>query len=49
MGLVLLLVAADPAIGGGRAAVKRSDANILFVVDTTGSMAAGTTTAPSLA
>jgi Ca-activated chloride channel family protein len=40
MGLLLLLVAADPAIGGGRAAVKRSDANVLFVVDTTGSMAA---------
>jgi Ca-activated chloride channel homolog len=40
MGLLLLLVAADPAIGGGRATVKRSDANVLFVVDTTGSMAA---------
>lgn len=40
MGLLLLLVAADPAIGGGRASVKRSDANVLFVVDTTGSMAA---------
>ena len=40
MGLLLLLAAADPAVGGGRAAVKRSDANVLFVVDTTGSMAA---------
>ena len=40
MGILLLLVAADPAIGGGRASVKRSDANVLFVVDTTGSMAA---------
>ena len=40
MGLLLLLAAADPAIGGGRAAVKRSDANVLFVADTTGSMAA---------
>ena len=40
MGLLLLLAAADPALGGGRAAVKRSDANVLFVVDTTGSMAA---------
>ena len=34
------VVAADPALGGGQAAVKRSDANVLFVVDTTGSMAA---------
>ena len=40
MGLLLVVVAADPAIGGGQAAVKRSDANVLFVVDTTGSMAA---------
>jgi Ca-activated chloride channel family protein len=40
MGVLLLLAAADPAIGGGRAAIKRSDANVLFVVDTTGSMAA---------
>jgi Ca-activated chloride channel family protein len=40
MGLLVLFAAADPAIGGGRAAVKRSDANVLFVVDTTGSMAA---------
>jgi Ca-activated chloride channel family protein len=40
MGVLLLIAAADPAIGGGRAAVKRSDANVLFVVDTTGSMAA---------
>ena len=40
MGLLVLLAAVDPAIGGGRAAVKRSDANVLFVVDTTGSMAA---------
>jgi hypothetical protein len=39
MGVLLLIAAADPAIGGGRAAVKRSDANVLFVVDTTGSMA----------
>jgi Ca-activated chloride channel homolog len=40
MGLLLLVAAADPAISGGRAAVKRSDADVLFVVDTTGSMAA---------
>jgi Ca-activated chloride channel homolog len=40
MGLLLLLTAADPVVGGGRVAVKRSDANLLFVVDTTGSMAA---------
>ena len=40
MGVLLLLVAADPALDGGRASVKRSDANVLFVVDTTGSMAA---------
>jgi Ca-activated chloride channel family protein len=40
MGVLLLIAAADPAIDGGRAAVKRSDANVLFVVDTTGSMAA---------
>jgi Ca-activated chloride channel family protein len=40
MGVLLLIAAADPSIGGGRAAVKRSDANVLFVVDTTGSMAA---------
>jgi Ca-activated chloride channel family protein len=40
MGVLLLLAAADPAIAGGRVAVKRSDANVLFVVDTTGSMAA---------
>ena len=40
MGVLLLLAAADPALGGGRAAVRRSDANVLFVVDTTGSMAA---------
>jgi Ca-activated chloride channel family protein len=40
MGALLLLVALDPTVGGGRAAVKRADANVLFVVDTTGSMAA---------
>ena len=40
MGLLLRDRAADPAIGGGQAAIKRSDANVLFVVDTTGSMAA---------
>jgi Ca-activated chloride channel family protein len=40
MGVLLLIVAADPALRGGQAAVKRSDANVLFVVDTTGSMAA---------
>jgi Ca-activated chloride channel family protein len=40
MGVLLLIAAADPALGGGRAAVRRSDANVLFVVDTTGSMAA---------
>ena len=40
MGVLIVIVAADPALGGGRAAVKRSDANVLFVVDTTGSMAA---------
>lgn len=40
MGVLALLVAIDPTIGGGRVAVKRSDANVLFVVDTTGSMAA---------
>jgi Ca-activated chloride channel family protein len=40
MGVLALLVAIDPTIGGGRVAVRRSDANVLFVVDTTGSMAA---------
>jgi Ca-activated chloride channel homolog len=40
MGVLLAVVAADPAFAGGQAAVKRSDANVLFVVDTTGSMAA---------
>ena len=40
MGLLLLVIAVDPTISGGRAAIKRSDANVLFVVDTTGSMAA---------
>jgi Ca-activated chloride channel homolog len=40
MGVLIVIVAADPALGGGQAAVKRSDANVLFVVDTTGSMAA---------
>jgi Ca-activated chloride channel homolog len=40
MGVLLVIVAADPALGGGQAAVKRSDANVLFAVDTTGSMAA---------
>ena len=40
MGLLLVMVAVDPTIKGGRAAIKRSDANVLFVVDTTGSMAA---------
>ncbi len=40
MGVFLVIVAADPALGAGNAAVKRSDANVLFVVDTTGSMAA---------
>jgi Ca-activated chloride channel family protein len=40
MGVLLVVVAADPALGAGSAAVKRSDANVLFVVDTTGSMAA---------
>jgi Ca-activated chloride channel homolog len=40
MGVLVVVVAADPAVAGGEAAVKRSDANVLFVVDTTGSMAA---------
>jgi Ca-activated chloride channel family protein len=40
MAVLLVVVAADPALAGGQAAVKRSDANVLFVVDTTGSMAA---------
>jgi Ca-activated chloride channel homolog len=40
MGVLLVMVAVDPALAGGQAAVKRSDANVLFVVDTTGSMAA---------
>jgi Ca-activated chloride channel family protein len=40
MGVLLVVVAADPALDGGRAAVKRSDANVVFVVDTTGSIAA---------
>jgi Ca-activated chloride channel family protein len=40
MSALLVLVAVDPALTGGQAAVKRSDANVLFVVDTTGSMAA---------
>lgn len=35
-----LFIALDPAIGGGSVAAIRSDADVLFVVDTTGSMAA---------
>lgn len=40
MGALLLIAAVDPAVAGGRATVRRSAANVLFVVDTTGSMAA---------
>jgi len=37
---LLLFIALDPAIDGGRVAALRSDADVLFVVDTTGSMGA---------
>ena len=37
---LLLVIALDPAIDGGKVAALRSDADVLFVVDTTGSMAA---------
>lgn len=37
---LLLVVALDPAIDGGKVSALRSDADVLFVVDTTGSMAA---------
>ena len=35
-----LFIALDPAVDGGTVAAMRSDADVLFVVDTTGSMAA---------
>jgi Ca-activated chloride channel family protein len=37
---LLLFIALDPAIDGGKVAALRSDADVLFVVDTTGSMGA---------
>lgn len=37
---LLLVIALDPSIRGGTVAAIRSDADVLFVVDTTGSMAA---------
>ena len=37
---LLLFIALDPAVDGGKVAALRSDADVLFVVDTTGSMAA---------
>ena len=35
-----LLIALDPAVDGGKVAAVRSDADVLFVVDTTGSSGA---------
>lgn len=42
LGMILLVafIALDPAVTGGKVAALRSDADVLFVVDTTGSMAA---------
>ena len=37
---LLLFIALDPAVDGGKVAALRSDADVLFVVDTTGSMGA---------
>jgi Ca-activated chloride channel family protein len=38
--VLLLFIASDPAIDGGKVAALRSDADVLFVVDTTGSSGA---------
>jgi len=40
MAALAVVIAADPAVAGGQVAGVRSDANVMFVVDTTGSMAA---------
>jgi len=40
MFMLVMAIALDPATDGGQVAAIRSDANVLFVVDTTGSMAA---------
>lgn len=37
---LVIAIALDPAVDGGQVAAIRSDANVMFVVDTTGSMAA---------
>lgn len=37
---LIVAISLDPAVAGGQVAAIRADANVLFVVDTTGSMAA---------
>lgn len=40
MVVLVVAIALDPAVDGGQVAAVRSDANVMFVVDTTGSMSA---------